>query len=135
MHKILTSRKGEGYIDVAVSLIVIMLVIVLALNVFSFLTLKMDMDYFAQEMVDVATICGSTSSQDVIDRYNELAAEVGFSPAYSWTARYYSGSKVQYGEPIQVTISYQSYIAGLGAAGIPVTLSSTYSGLSQKYWK
>ena len=52
MREILRSKKGEGYIDAVISLIVIMLVVVLCLNVFRFLTLRMDMDYFAREMVD-----------------------------------------------------------------------------------
>lgn len=135
MIKVLRSKKAEGYIDVAVSLIVILMVVVIALNVFSFLTLKMDMDYFAREMVDVATANGTTSCTDISDRYRQLAHEVGFSPSCSWDAVYISGTKVQYGEPIAVTITYQSELAGLGAANIPITLTAKYSGLSQRYWK
>ena len=137
MRKAIKSKKGEGYIDVAVSLVVIMMVIVLALNVFSFLTLKMDMDYFAREMVKVATVSGSTNNSYVKPRYDELVDELGFSPSYSWSATYYNNSskKVQYGDSIMVTLTYQTNILGFGSTNIPITLTATYSGLSQQYWK
>lgn len=135
MVEALKNRRGEGYIDVCVSLLVIIMVVVLALNVFSFLTLKMDMDYFAREMIDAATMSGNVYSSTVVRRYNELTDEVGFAPAYSWNAAYYSGGKVQYGNTIQITLTYNTHIAGLGIGNFPITLKARYSGLSQEYWK
>ena len=135
MREILRSKKGEGYIDAVISLIVIMLVVVLCLNVFRFLTLRMDMDYFAREMVEAATVCGATSGSDITARYNELKDETGISPTVTWKATYFSGKKVQYGESIQVTISYTAELAGFGVTKIPVTVNARYSGLSQQYWK
>jgi len=135
MLKAIRSKKAEGYIDVAVSLIAIMMVIVLALQVFSFLTLKMDMDYFAREMVKVATVSGTTKADAITARQQELAEEVGFSPSVTWKATYYKGKKVQYGNVIQVTISYQASLIGFGVIKVPLTLKATYSGLSQQYWK
>ncbi|MBQ3184194.1 MAG: DUF4320 family protein, partial [Clostridia bacterium] len=38
-------------------------------------------------------------------------------------------------ETIYVTLSYNTYVKGLGVFKIPVTLKATFSGLSQKYWK
>ena len=136
MIQALKSKKGEGYIDVVVSLIVIMIVVVLALNVFRFLTLRMDMDYFAREMVKIATVCGATSGSDINNRCNELKEETGINPTITWTGTtYFSGSNVQYGDSIRVTLTYQAELAGLGIAKIPVTLTARYSGLSQQYWK
>ena len=114
-----------------------MMVIVLALNVFSFLTLKQDMDYFAKELIDTATTYGRTNEQ-ATDRYNELCDELGISPPVSYSGTtYYNAStgKVQLGETIHVTLTYQTYVRGLGVFKIPVTLKATFSGLSQKYWK
>lgn len=135
MLKALRNKKGEGYIDVAISLIVIMIVVVLALNVFRFLTLRMDMDYFAREMVKIATVVGATSHSDITARYNELKDETGINPTVSWNATYFSGSKVQYGDSIKVTISYSAELVGMGITKIPVTVTARYSGLSQQYWK
>ena len=44
MMKFLKNRKAEGYIDVCVGIVVLLSVLVLTLNIYSFLTLKQDMD-------------------------------------------------------------------------------------------
>ena len=43
--------------------------------------------------------------------------------------------RVQLGEKMWVTISKHTYVKGLGVFKIPVTVSVTRSGLSEKYWK
>lgn len=131
------STKGEGYIDTVVCVMASMMVLVVALNIFSFLTLKQDMDHFAKELIDTATVYGRTNKQTV-ERYDELCDELGINPTVSYSGtQYYNGSteKVQLGETIYVTLSYQTYIRGLGVFQIPVTLKANFSGLSQKYWK
>lgn len=137
MKKILKSKRGEGYIDTVVGVLAAMMVIVLALNVFSFLTLKQDLDYFAKEMIDVSTTYGRTSGE-ANSRYTELCAETGLNPSYSFSGTVYFNTqtgKVQLGDTIRVTVSYSTYVRGLGIFKIPITLTATHSGLSQKYWK
>lgn len=135
LKQALSRKRGEGYIDAAVSMVVIMMLIVLALNVFSFLTIKQDMDYFAREMVEAAAVTGQTYADSTYARYNELADEVGFNPSYTWNANYHSGYRVQYGEPLKITLTHRTYVEGFGIFRIPVTLTATYSGLSQQYHK
>lgn len=128
---------AEGYIDTVVCVMAAMMVIVLALNVFSFLTLKQDMDHFAKELIDTATTYGRTN-EEVDARYHELCEELGFSPSASYSGtNYYNTTteKVQLGETIIVTLTYETYMKGLGVFKIPVTLTAKFSGLSQKYWK
>ena len=135
--KPLKGNKGEGYIDTVVCVMASMMVIVFALNIFGFLTLKQDLDYFAKELIDTATIYGRTNEQ-VTARYNELCDEVGIDPAVSFNGTtYYNSStkKVQLGEVVSVTLIYKTYVKGLGVFKIPITLTATHSGLSQKYWK
>jgi len=130
------SKRGEGYIDVVISVFVLMMVIVLALNVFSFLAIKQDMDYFAKEMIFTATSFGRTTVE-ANARYAELEAETGISPVVSWQANYHAASArtVQYGDTITVTLTYQKTLKGFGAIPIPITLMAKHSGLSQRYWK
>ena len=45
MIKTLKNKRGENYIDTVVGVVAAMMVIVVALNIFSFLTLKQDLDY------------------------------------------------------------------------------------------
>ena len=40
----MTSQKAEGYIDVVVGIFALMMVLVVTLNIYSFFTLKQDMD-------------------------------------------------------------------------------------------
>lgn len=134
--QVLHNRRGEGYLDVVVSVLVSMMLIVLALNVFSFLTIKQDLDYFAKELIKAATVNGTTNGV-TNERYLELASETGLSPSCQWEAAYYNASEstVQLGDTITVTLQYNTYLQGFGVFKIPVTLTASYSGLSQKYWK
>lgn len=133
---LLKSNRGEGYIDVVVSVLVLMMVMVLALNVFSFLTVKQDMDYFAKEMLTCATAYGKTTGE-VDARKAELTAETGLNPTVSWQADYFNASAktVQYGDTITVTLTYNTYVRGFGVFRVPITLTAKHSGLSMKYWK
>ncbi|WMJ22878.1 DUF4320 family protein [Paludicola sp. MB14-C6] len=108
----------------------------LSINVFSFLTIKQDLDYFAKEMIFVATSSGSTIG-DVDIRYNELVEEIGITPSVDWNTTYHDSSlkTVQLGETIKLTIGYNAYLQGFGTAKIPITLLAKHSGLSQRYWK
>jgi hypothetical protein len=136
IKNIIQSKRGEGYIDVVVGILVSMMILVLALNVFSFLTIKQDMDYFAKEMIFAASAYGRTN-EEADTRYNELLAETGIEPAVTWEASYFNDSDktVQYGNTIAVTLTYHTYVKGLGVFKIPITLTAKHSGLSQKYWK
>ena len=49
MRKLLRNKRGENYIDTVVGVVAAMMVIVVALNIFSFLTPKQDLDYYAKE--------------------------------------------------------------------------------------
>jgi len=132
LKHLIKSKRGDGYIDVVISVLVAMMMIVLVLNVFSFLTLKQDMDYFAKEMITCAAANGTTTGR-VNTRYYELVSETGITPAVVWNTTYFNASQrtVQLGDTIQVTLTMSSS----GIFKIPITLTATHSGLSQKYWK
>lgn len=135
--KPLKKTRAEGYIDTVVCVMAAMMVIVLALNVFSFLTLKQDLDHFAKELIDTATTYGRTNDETV-ERYNELCEELGIRPTVSYSGtNFYNASlgTVQLGDTIHVTVTYSTNVRGLGVFKIPITLEATFSGLSQKYWK
>lgn len=134
--KPLKNKRGEGYIDVVVTVLIFTMLLVLAINVFSFLTLKQDMDYFAKEMIHTATVYGKTSDE-VLERKEELSEETGLDPTISWDTTYFNQSTktVQYGDTITIVLNYDTYLQGFGAVSVPMTLTCKYSGLSMKYWK
>ena len=133
----LKNKRGEVYIEAAVGVIAAMMVIVIALNVFSFLTLRQDLDYFAKEMVEVCCVYGKTKDE-VISRRMALNEELGFAPTLTYAGtEYFNKPKhtVQYGETIVVNVSYDTYVKGLGVFKIPITVTVTETGLSRRYWK
>lgn len=137
MKKLLKSRRGDGYIDVVVGVLVSMMLIVLSLNVFSFFTLHQDLEYFANEMVEAACADGQTGSE-ANRRAEELSEELGISPSYSWSAEYMtpaSARRVQLGDSMTIQVRYTAYVQGLGVFRIPVTMTVTHSGASERYWK
>lgn len=50
---------------------------------------------------------------------------------------YYNVSykKVQLGNTMKVTVKVQTKLVGIGIVNIPVTCTSTRSGISERYWK
>ena len=136
IKKVLSSRKGEGYIDMCVGVVVFVMVLVIAINIFSFITLKVEMDQIAEDLIESATYSGEFNDDFwSADNYNheeyyyydiDYGADEYFNEAYR---------RVQLGTRMWVTISKDTYIKGLGIFKIPVTVSVTRSGLSERYWK
>lgn len=135
--KLLKSKKAESYIDVVVMVICSTMVIIIAINCFALFTKKQNLDYFAKELLNSATVSGRISTE-VDARFQELTSQTGLSPTVTWTASYFDPSQktIQLAESISVTITYQTSFQGTGEMNIiPVTLTSTYSALSERYWK
>lgn len=136
IKKILSSRKGEGYIDMCIGVVVFVMVLVLTINIFSFITLKVEMDQIADDLIEAATFAGEFNDDFVnADSYNlseyyyydiDYGADEYFNESYQ---------RVQLGKRMWVTVSKDTYVKGLGVFKIPITVSVTKSGLSEKYWK
>lgn len=136
MIKLLKSRRGEGYVDMCVGVVVFVMILVISMNIFSFITLRIEMDQIADELIEAATYSGcfgddfTNRDDDMLDEYFYYDIDYG-ADRYFNTAYY----RVQLGKPMWVKISVNTYIKGLGAFKIPVKLTVKRSGLSQKYWK
>ncbi len=135
-------RGDEGdiaYVETVISAFVILIALVFAVNIFSFFTLKQDIDYFGAELMAAAAADGRTDGA-VKERAAELCTELGFdSGDISWSFEgsefIGSGGRVQYGETIKLTVTYSAGFGGTGIVDIPVTLRSVTSGISERYWK
>ena len=133
---LMDSKRGEGYVDICVGVIVFVMILVIAINIFSFITLRIELDRIADEILDASTYSGAfgTEAQDACERMRdeyyvfnlEMDADEYYNTAYK---------RVQLGHAMYVTVSVDTYIKGLGVFKIPITVSVTRSGLSQKYWK
>lgn len=136
MIKALKNRKAEGYIDVAIAVLVIVFLLVLALSVFKLVTLKQDMKYMCEELVKTATLNGKVG-EEVDERFEELCAETGVRPRLAITATYFNATTktVQLGDTITVKLTYETSLAGFGDFELPFEVSVSSSGLSRIYWK
>lgn len=136
----LKNKKGESYIDVVILVFVSIMAIVLALNVFSYLTLRQDIDYIAASMAEAASMEGLTKSRDLENLFDELCDNSGVDAEYTITAEtYYNRTKneVQLGDPLTVTVTCETNFRGLGALGesIDITVAVSKTGLSRVYFK
>lgn len=136
IKKLMRSRRGEGYIDTAVSVIVFVMILVVAINIFSFITLKQEMDQIAEELIEEATYSGCFGTE-FWNRDSELLGQYYYYGIYTSAEKYYNSAyrRVQLGDTMTVTIDVYTYLKGLGIFKIPVTVSVTRSGISEKYWK
>lgn len=131
MLKILKSKNGEGYIDVAVLVLCAMLVIALAVNVFPVYIQKQQIDTFAAELIREAEISGQVGSETE-RREQYLREKTGLSPTVAWSKT----GRIQLNEEVTVTVTYQTNIGLFGGfASFPITLRADAAGKSEVYWK
>lgn len=132
----LRTKRAEGYVDVAVAVLVVSFLLVLLVSVFGLVSKKQDLRYMASELIDAATVSGSVG-QEVQKRYAQLCEETGLLPSVNWIAAYYDAAtgKVQLGDVISVSLETETSILGFGGVLFPVKLTATASGLSEVYWK
>lgn len=137
----LRNKKGESsYIDVVILVFVSIMAIVLALNVFSYLTLRQDIDYIASSMADAAAMEGLTESRELDSLFKKLCDNAGVEAEYEITSdEYYNRSKneVQLGDPLTVTVSCETTFKGLGQLGasMEINVSVSKTSLSRVYFK
>ena len=133
MMKKLFNKKGETYIDVAITVMIVAFVLVFSVNMVSLVALNQNMKTMADQIADYATVQGTT---DVGDFVNDLRDKTGIDFSYSFSGTdYHTGQKVQLGDVIQVKLTYRTSILGFGEAIFPVTINASASGISQVYWK
>lgn len=136
MTKILKNKRAEGYIDIAIAVLIFAFVLIFAVSIWSMVTLKQDMNYMASELLTAATSTGMVGA-DVQTRFQELCAESGITPSVQFKANYfdYATGKVQLGEVISVTLTHELTLPGFGGVAFPFQVTVTRSGLSRIYWK
>lgn len=131
MLKILKSKQGEGYIDVAILVLCAMLVIALAVRVFPAYIIKQQVDTFATELVREAEISGRVGSE-TSNRELLLREKTGITPTVKWSKI----GRIQLNEEITVTVTFETNIGLFGGFGsFPVTLRADAAGKSEVYWK
>ena len=130
--RILKSKRGEGYIDIAVGILCLLLVVAFAVQLFPVFTSKQQLDIFATEIVREAEIKGSTS---VESRIADMREQTGLDPDIRWDCDYYSGKKVQLNGDIEVVLTDTVDIGFFIFGSFPIEIQAKATGKSEVYYK
>ena len=133
MIKKFLNKKGETYIDVAITVMIVAFVLVFAVNMVSIVALNQNMKTMADQIIDYATMNGTTDINDYVETLRTKTG-IGFSCSFVGTD-YLTGQKVQLGDIIECRLTYSVSIIGFGESVFPVTVTASAHGVSQVYWK
>jgi hypothetical protein len=129
--KLIKSKRGEGYIDVAVLVLCVMLVIALAVSVLPVYVTKNKLDTYAAELCREAEIAGRVGSETTM-RAQVLSERMEIEPDVSWS----KSGNIQLNQEFTVTVTLQTDLGLFGGFGsFPVTLQAKASGKSEVYHK
>lgn len=135
IFKLIKSKKGEGYIDLAVIILSIMMIIALAVNVLPVFITQYRLNSYAHELIRTAETSGEVGN-DVNMRTQELNSDSKLNPTITWDADYIDDtSEVQLNDSISLTVSKTVDIGFFTFGSFKIELSSKVTGRSEVYWK
>ena len=130
MRKILRSKRGEGYIDVCVIVLIVIVRLALFTAVAPVISAKIQLDNYADELAREAEIAGRIGAETTA-RAQTLTEKTGLSPTIQWSRT----GRIQLNQEFTVTCTVTKDI-GFGTFGIfPITLTAKARGRSEIYWK
>ena len=133
-YEILCDRRGETYIEIAVSVLIFVFILVFILSSVSYLSAASYCDRVAKALCEAACVRGSTDIGDLAD---EILGEnkYGLSFDFSGSDLLDPSGQVQLGDVIVVTVTGSFRFAGFGEFRTLVPLKATSEGVSRVYWK
>ena len=75
MMKLIKNKKGEGYIDVAITIMIVSFVIVFIINIVSLVALNQNLKTIADHIVEYSSQQGTTAIDDYVE---ELSDKIDF---------------------------------------------------------
>ena len=133
-------RTGEGYVDVAISLILIFVIVAGIFSLFPIYTTYQSLNATARQVAHVIEVCGQADEatlalaigQDGLVSTDDIAVETDWHNA--------STKKIQLNTPFTVTVSKRVLIPILrpvsgSPIGFNILISAKASGISEVYWK
>lgn len=137
LKKLLSSKRGEGYIDVAVGIVCVCLVLAVGLSIFQVISMKTTMDRITEDLIEVAAYSGTFQSEEFTATVEHLRNQYGFEFEITVDAPEYFNSalqRVQLGNDMIVTVSTKTGLFG-GETVLPLELSTSRIGKSERYWR
>ena len=134
MMRSIRNRKGEGYIDVAITILMVSFVLVFVVNVVSLVALNQNLKTVSDQLVEYASQRGTVAVGAYADELSEKTG-IDFEYSFDGTVLYDSSGKVQLGDVIQCTVTYNTSFLGFGNAVHSIPMRADASGISRVYWK
>lgn len=129
------NKKGEGYIDAVIVILVSSLMLAFAVNVYPVFVAKSQLDHFANEIVREAEVTGQIGDS-VNSRINKLKKELVDVDSIKWDAKYISGTKkIQLNDSINVKVEKKMNIGFFTFGSFPINVHGKDSGFSEVFWK
>ena len=139
-HRFFRDQSGEGYVDVAIAIIIIFAVVAGIFSLFPIYTTYQTLNATARQIAHVVEVCGqaddatialATGREGFIEPDNIIFDTVWHNA---------STKKIQLKTPFTVTISKQVLIPILrpmtgSPIGFRIGVSASASGISEVYWK
>lgn len=128
------SRRAEGYVDVAVTVLIVAFVLIVMVNLVSLIVTHQNMKVLADQIAEYAAVNGSTDVEDYIE---EQKKRYGFDFTCDFSgSQWIDGSEnVQLGSSIVCTVNRDIGFLGFGKVFHSLSISASSSALSQVYWK
>ena len=133
-------RTGEGYVDVAISLILVFVIVAGIFSLFPIYTTYQSLNATARQVAHVIEVCGQADEatlalaigQDGLVSTGDISVETDWHNA--------STKKIQLKTPFTVTVSKRVLIPILrpvsgSPIGFNILISAKASGISEVYWK
>lgn len=134
MMKLIAKKKGEGYVDVAVTILIVSFVLVFAVNMVSLVALNQNIKTASDRIAEYASQQGTVNVGDYVDELSEKMG-VTFNCSFDGSELYDSSGKVQLGDKIQCTLTYSVNILGFGETAHGINIRASSVGISRVYWK
>ena len=128
-------NSGSVYIEFLVGLILLLTVLAAIISVLSVFSINSRLDNANALLLQQAEMTGSTSLSTEIEQL-KVKTNLDFMVSFDGT-EYMPGSstKVQIGNEIHITLSVVYNIGAGDLVHVPITINSSFMGLSQHYHK
>lgn len=127
------NNRGEGYVEVAISALMIAFVLVFAVSLASFVALNQNLKTLADGITDYAAAEGSIALEDYIANLRSQTG-IDFTCTFDGTNADADGF-VQLGDMIQCKLTCPARLRGFGDFLFPVTLQAESRARSRVYRK
>ena len=134
MMKLIKNKKGEGYIDVAITIMIVAFVLVFIVNIVSLVALNQNLKTVADHIVEYASQQGTTAIDDYIEELSDKTG-IDFSYSFDGSVLYDDTGKVQLGDVITCTVTHSVSFLGFGQSVHSMTINASATGISRVYWK